>query len=187
MNGFRLPGVPVLGLRLPPKVYALLEKEADRRSLEQGAPVQVHHLLEGLATAYVVNLERARRHPSPKGGRLPQDESEVLHKRILKLAGKHTAIEIAEQVGCSSTTVYRHLHEAGITPLRHIKRTPGPEDVAQVLTLAKSGLTDMSIARQTDLSRETVRRLRVGAGIPANSPAGRPRKQQDTEDLRTAA
>lgn len=56
-----------------------------------------------------------------------------------------------------------------------------------MLTLAKSGLTDMSIARQTDLSRETVRRLRVGAGIPANSPAGRPRKQQDTEDLRTAA
>jgi len=120
------------------------------------------------------------RRPSPGKLRADIDDGEII--RLYTQAG-HTAVEIAEQLGCSTSLVYGRLARRGVVRRpRAPRRRPGPTALELGHLYGDCGLSLREVAERYGVSTRAVRGWLVAAGIDRR-PSGTARVDCDGDEL----
>lgn len=182
LDGF----VNVIGRRLAPNV---LRAYADQLERERGKPGFQMEVLDGPPAAFLELLQRAGgalraareeaeatgkptaavAHPQPQlaaqngnGGMRPALTEDQRRKAVLMSKNGANNHEIAKELGCAPSTVWKIVNPNGVTKKRVGRGgyKVSPEIRARVLEMTKAGDTAVHIAAELGLGKSTVQTIR---------------------------
>lgn len=106
-------------------------------------------------------IPRTHRHPKPKRSRVGSGHKGIDRAKVCEMyEGGHSTSDIAQQFGCSQTTIYYHLEKAGLYKIGE-RKVRNDALVPKIVELHERGMSDYEIAEALDVGREAVKyRLR---------------------------